>query len=74
MVIAGADTKGTFFWFLGLNGAYNDMNYIWYVDVGSALFQTYIIIVLWPLIEWVLKSSIKNLQIARDKASCCLCG
>lgn len=54
-------------------GRYPDYSPDWYLDVGSLLYQTYLFVVVWPIVDAVWWWFVGKLMQLYDKAKCCCC-
>ncbi len=51
ILLTNANTANTWLGFVPLNGAFPDMTFEWYTDIGPALIQTMLINALFPFVE-----------------------
>ena len=59
---------------LYLKGRYRDFEPLWYADVGPQLFQTYVLIAIWPIIEISYTWLFAKLGVLYDQGSFCCFG
>lgn len=76
LTLASANFKGQFLEFTGLKaGRYSDFEPTWYYDVAPLIFQSYMFVVVWPIIDFLyLWAFLKFFSNADHATKCGCCG